>query len=366
MRFKQFMLRLWLVAIGFLFVGLMAYSAQAQTLHGYNSSRLMDQLTDSEGLTLLPDRVAAIKAIPAAERAVLRWPGGTVSTKYDIDCYGYDCKGSKRYGGKNAVDLFIELCKELGCKVTIVLSVGNYGNFFWEIQETPDAIAKLEAQNRALIERFIKAGVPIFCVEIGNEQYLHIPKGNYRPSNWNYNFLARLLGEPARDARYRQQVDDIYSLYVRAYERNAKLVAEYNLPAAIPMVSNEAHRNLVWNSMIAHIPAKYGVFHHYEKDDRSRWEYNYNLFLEAIRAQKRIPICTEWNSNHGDGGADNLNLAYTSFQREYQKWFRGYSVQQKVPLIMMHRLNGDPNTWIQQPNQRQVQPNIHTPYDWRF
>jgi hypothetical protein len=338
-------------------------SAIAQpTLQGYNNSRLIDQLTDDNGNWIV-ERVEAIRNIPLEHRAVMRFPGGTAARRYDIDCGGYDCRG-KQYGGRNAVELFVELMQNIGGQVTIVLSVGAFDGLFWNLDDSPEAIARTMDKNRRLISAFVDAGIPIFSIELGNEEYLHIPKGNYRPPTWNYNFFQRLLGEPGRDARYREEVNAIYAKYVAAYERNVGLVDSFGLPAAIPMVSNEAHRHAVWNSMIRHIPTTFGVFHHYERDDRSKWQYHYDLFLEAIREQGRIPICTEWNSNHGDAGADNLGLAFSPFQGEYQSWFRTYSIRQQVPLIMLHRLNGNPATWSPPVRQNQVQPNIYTPYDW--
>jgi hypothetical protein len=143
-----------------------AFQAQAQTLHGYNSSRLMDQITDSEGLILLSGRVAAIKAIPEAERAVLRRPGGKVSTKYDNDCYSYDCKGSKRYGGKNAVNLFIELCKELGCKVSILGQRPACALF-----DFPIATGKNPSQSSAFYSIIILVNVHVIISQFGYSNF---------------------------------------------------------------------------------------------------------------------------------------------------------------------------------------------------
>lgn len=319
-----------------LFTLLFTNVSKSQTIYGYNVSRLIDQLTDTKG-ELIPSFVEALIALEEVE--ALRFPHGTASTRYDIDADGYDNTGRKKYG-KNAVHLFIPVVKAMDVPVTLVLPVGSYNRFFWELDQSK-ADEWLD-KNRRLIQMFIDSGVPIFAVELGNEQYLHVPKGNVVPPTWTYNFFQRLLGQPNRDAKLRDEVLGYYRMYAEIYKKHSILVDSFGLDAAIPMVNNSNYKWQMWNEIIKDVPAKYGVWHHYEDKPESQWQSTIDSYLQAIREQNRIPICTEYNAWFGDNGTEfNRQNSTNGFMDKYNSWLKKYATQQKVPLIMKHRLNGD-------------------------
>ncbi len=227
--------------------------------------------------------------------------------------------------------------------VTLVLNKGAYNTFLWNVDRS-QAAAYLD-KNKRLIEAFLQADVPIFAVELGNEEYLHVPKGSVLPENWNYSWLQRRLGIPQRDVRLRQEVIAIYRMYADIYHTHSELVRSFGLHAAIPMVNNSNEKWRLFNEAVRFVPAKYGVFHHYESKERGTWQSTIDSYLDAIEDQGRVPICTEWSAWFGDDGDMNLNLA-GQFRTDYLKWFPSYVGRTgRVPLIMRHRLNGDPKTW---------------------
>ena len=57
-----------------------------------------------------------------------------------------------------------------------------------------------------------------------------------------------------------------------------------------------------------------------------------------------MPISTEWAVKFGDQGNENLHLSKDGYKETFEKWFRSYSAYQKVPLIMQHRISGDPTS----------------------
>jgi hypothetical protein len=346
-----------------LLVFTLSFTQAQPTTFGYNNSRIIDQMTDDAG-QWIPAHYKAIAAI----QAPMRFPGGTVSRYYSIDCGGYDCRG-KQYSGVNAAYYMASYCRQTNTPIALVLNVGRIqpqSEFFWDMCNTPECWAQQIDENRRMIQVFVDSGVQILFVELGNEEYLHRPRGNYRPANFRYNFIQRLLGEPNRDAAYRNQIDGIFAMYAEAYKRNKALVDSFGYKTAIPMVANEAAVFKQWNETIKNIRTDYGVFHHYETStDQRTWAASFDAFLLAIRAQKRVPICTEYNFNFGDNGANSLKPAFDGLMWRYQDWFRDYAARKGVPYVFLHRLNGNPATWQMPANERDVVPNQITPYDWR-
>ncbi len=319
-------------------------------IQGDNNSRIIDQLTDSQGSIIFENWHAIVRQ---SKTGAMRFPGGTLARDYTIDAAGYDNRG-KLYNGKNVVGKFVQLVKEMGVPVTLVLNVGKYDTFYWQIDKSK--AAEYLDMNKRLIDTFLNAGVPIFCVELGNEEYLHVPKGSVLPTTWRYNAFQRMLGQPARDIKLRQEVTGYYEMYADIYHTHAELVSSFGLDAAVPMVNNTNEKWRLWNQAVLSVPAKYGVWHHYEDKDKSKWQGNIDSYIEAIQAQGRIPICTEWAAWFGDQGDQNKQLS-GQFRIDYNRFVPAYlKTRGDVPLILRHRLNGNPATW---------KSTEGTPYDTR-
>lgn len=327
---------------------------------GFNNSRIIDQLTDERG-NIIQQHLQSIKNI---NPGVMRFPGGTVARRYSAFLPGYDGNG-KLYGGNNVYPLMIELMKELKTEIVLVLSVGKYNTFYWEMDLSPKAIQETKEQNSLLIESFLKADIPIFCVELGNEEYFHVPKGNYRSADFRYNPIQRIIGDPERDRVFRENIDRIYDMYAECYRRNNELVKSFNLPASLPMISDKIPRNKSFIDRVRNIDTKYGTFHHYENNvDSGVWKSNVDEYISTIESASKVPICTEYNFWFGDAGNINLQRAFNQTQTNWLTWFENYCEVNKIPLIMKHRLNGNPLRWDRFTRESQCIPNTWTPYDW--
>jgi hypothetical protein len=316
---------------------LLSLTAQGQTQFGYNNSRIVDQLTDERG-ELIPERVQSLVDLNIP---VMRFPGGTVARNYHIAHAGYDGRG-KLYGGLNAVYRFIPVVKQMKASVVLVLNVGHYDTFFWNIN--PDSAGVILDRNRRLIQTFIDSGVPIWGVEVGNEEYLHIPKGAVLPPTWSYNFIQRLFGQPQRDARLREEVLGYYRMYSEIYKVHAELIDSFGLKAIVPMVNNSNFKWTQWNEAVKDVKAEYGVWHHYESNTNANtWQPTIDSYLSAIRAQGRKPVCTEFNWWFGDQGTELSRVAASDgTMNRYNSWLKSYAIRQKIELMLKHRINGDP------------------------
>lgn len=325
-------------------------SKQTKTIYGYNNSRIVDQLTTQQG-DLIPERVQLLSTLGVG---AMRFPGGTIARDYHIDQPGYDGRG-KLYRGKNVVELFIPVVKSMKVPVVLVLNVGSYNTFYWNIDQSKSE--EWLDKNKRLIQMFIDSGVPIFGVEVGNEEYLHVPKGQVLPPTWNYNFIQRLLGQPSKDARFRDEVLGYYRMYAEIYKKHVELIHSFGLDAIIPMVNNSNYKWQQWNEIVSSVPGKYGVWHYYEEKPESEWKKNVDSYIQSIRSQGRVPICTEYNAWFGDIGSEtNRENSENGFMNKYNTWFKNYVTSLGVPLIMKHRLNGDPS--MRSGSSGSV------PYDW--
>lgn len=321
-------------------------------IQGYNNSRIIDQMTDSKGSFIQSRFNSAVSA--KSKVGAMRFPGGTVARNYNINLAGYDGRG-KLYGGQNVIDRYIQVIKSMGVPVTLVLNVGFYDTFFWKINKS--RANEMLDNNKRMIERFLINGIEIFCIELGNEEYLHVPKGNVVSPDTKYNSLQRLLGQPSKDARFRDEVLGYYRMYSEIYQTHSDLVASYGLDSAVPMVNNTNYKWAMFNEIIKPVSAKYGVWHHYESEDQSVWQTRVDSFINAIKEQNRIPISTEWSVWFGDQGNERINLSTNGFKESYESWYLNY-IQSRgdVPLVMQHRLSGNPDFW--------VPGGGGTPYDW--
>jgi hypothetical protein len=254
----------------------------------------------------------------------------------------------------NAVHRFIPVVKAMDVPVILVLNVGHYDTFYWQINK--DSSEVMLDRNRRLIQTFIDNGVQIFAVEVGNEEYLHVPKGNVRPPTWNYNFLQKMVGQQKKDALFREEVLSYYRMYAQIYERHIALIDSFGLPAVVPMVNNSTYQWQQWNQAVSHLKAEYGVWHHYEQStDSNAWKPVIDNYLSAIRAQGRLPICTEYNFWFGDQGTEKSSRAATDGTMDrYNLFLESYARAQGVPVLLKHRLNGDPA----------MRAGAGVPYDW--
>lgn len=322
-------------------------------IKGYNNSRIMDQLTDQKG-DIIKENLDAVVSLSGTKVQAMRFPGGTLARDYNITLAGYD-GGGKLYGGKNVIDSYIDLIKRMDVPVTLVLNVGFYDTFYWKI--ITSRAAEMRDNNRRMIDRFLKNGIKVFCVEVGNEEYIHVPKGQVLSPSISYSFIQRLLGQPSRDAKFRDEILGYYRMYADLYYKNSEIASEFGLDSAVPLTNATNYKWDQWNLIMKDVPGKYGVWHHYESGYRDGWRTTIDNYISAIKEQNRIPICTEWSTNFGDQGNQNLNLSNSGFKEEYEKWLPKYLEGSKeVPLIMKHRISGDPKKW--DPSSGGV------PYDW--
>jgi hypothetical protein len=320
---------------------------------GFNNSRILDQATDANGNFIMSN----VQAVRNLRPGAMRYVGGTLSRWAHIDRIGYDDKG-KTFGGRNSIYPFIEYMKMIGPDIPIclVMNVGDFNTFFWRLDTSASGISRTLDRGKRMIDLILKSGLNVYCVELGNEEYLHVPNGNVFPPTWNYNFLQRLLGQPGRDARFRDEILGYYRMYAEVYSRLSEMIkSEFGLKRAVPMVNNSNFKWIQFNEIISTVDAEYGVFHHYETDSNTfNWSPKIDSFVSAIKAQNRIPIATEINVWFGDQG--NEFRSNDSFLKDYQDWVIPYLKKSGVELTLLHRLNGDPSNWSKDSGS--------TPYDW--
>lgn len=322
-------------------------------IKGFNNSRIIDQITDQNG-RIIQNNFNAVVSLAGNKIQAMRFPGGTLARDYNITLPGYDGRG-KLYNGNNVIDIYIDLIKKMNVPVTLVLNVGFYDTFYWNIigSRSPE----MEDNNRRMIDKFLENGIEIFCVEVGNEEYLHVPKGQVLSSGIKYNAIQRLLKQPEKDAKFRDEILGYYRMYSDLYCKNSEIASEFGLDSGVPLTNASNYKWSQWNEIMKDVPGKYGIWHHYESGPRDSWRVIIDNYISSIKSQGRIPICTEWSTNFGDQGNQNINLSTSGFKEEYEKWLPSYVENTKeVPLIMKHRINGDPRRW--NPSSES------TPYDW--
>lgn len=303
-----------------------SYGLMAQTIFGFNQTHTANQLTDNK-CKVIPAAVnRIIKEIDAEKRASIRFPGGTVANEFNVNIYGHtlaEAKSSKWQKNKiNPIVPFIEASKMIGWSVIPVINVTDIYNGKVSFDEGMSL-------NLKMIDMFVRSGVKVSHVEIGNELNIWM---NIR-GNKDYNRNPK---------EYDVEIQKYYDLCLKA----DKLIK-----AAFPGVKTGGvsarfgynARDNKWCSLFDYGTWDAIIIHHYEDvGDKSIWEKNIAEMVAQAKACKKELWITELNVRLGPsvGSLAYKRNASQSWITDYQTEIWDICKRLKVDLMCYHRITG--------------------------
>lgn len=273
---------------------------------GWNTPRIFDNFDAG----IVSDDFCKVLMQDFPDSNIYRFPGGTISNKYNINKPGYGDVPSKK--GANYIDQYINFVKKVNGKALLVF------NLFDDMKA--ERMVSLDA-NMALYHKIKDAAIEIVGVEIGNEVYMYPEctgvKGSINVANAN--------------------------VFQRKLQLFSKLVAAYKLhinePIGVPFESWLSKRGKMWNAMAQNSEAD-AVIPHYYTTLSSMAQLRADFKRKMPTNGKRVWI-TEFNYAFGPFGEENNSMRCSKQYNDLHANFPKVAEEMGVEMLINHSLYGD-------------------------
>lgn len=249
---------------------------------------------------------------------VLRFPGGTIANKYDIDGNDY---GWSNITDHNFIEDFIKMCKATNSDAILVL------NLYEELVNENDMFEK----NIRLIERIRSEGIEIVGIELGNEFNIY-PEitGLWFP------FLIRFRGIQNNLKRNTQKYIDIAKRY------DDYISKTYGYKCGLVIGNSKNLRDRIWNEEIINSGVGQAYVYHYYQEPKQSLTRAKKEFVQYVKSFDKPLWITEWGIQHGHQSDQNGDVFLSPYMLQFVKEFPEWC-SENVEIETMHNLGGKEN-----------------------
>lgn len=275
-------------------------------LSGWNTPRMFDNFKDG----IVTDEFCDTLKVDFPTHNIYRFPGGTVSNKYEISKGGY---GDANKTGKNYIYAYIDFLKKVNGKALLVFNL--YSDM---VAEKPIKLS----ENLQMLKIVQDAGIEVVGIELGNELYMYFEctgvKGRVNALN-RRRFTKKL---------------ELYKNICGAY----KNMIPKGIKIGVPFESYLSERGRMWNAVAETIGD--AVCPHYYTQLSNINEVKFDFVNKLPKSDMEVWV-TEFNYAFGAFGTENIGMKGSVEMQELHKNFPLVCAEYGVKMLINHSLYGE-------------------------